>query len=120
MTAQKNKQIAELWFQAFNAHHLNDLLDLYHNDARHYSPKLKIREPHTQGLISGKAALKAWWQDAFTRLPDLHYKVSALTADEHRVFMEYIRQVPGEEDLLVGEVLEIENDKIVFSRVYHG
>jgi hypothetical protein len=34
--------------------------------------------------------------------------------------MEYIRQVDDEEDMLVAEVLEIENGKIVFSRVYHG
>jgi uncharacterized protein (UPF0218 family) len=34
--------------------------------------------------------------------------------------MEYMRQVEGEEDLLVAEVLEIKDGKIVFSRVYHG
>lgn len=120
MIAQQNKQIANLWFKAFNEHHLENLLSLYHEEARHYSPKLKVREPHTNGLIQGKAALRAWWQDAFTRLPGLRYEVQALTADEHRVFMEYIRKVPGEEDLRVGEVLEIENGNIVFSRVYHG
>jgi hypothetical protein len=34
--------------------------------------------------------------------------------------MEYMRQVEGEADLLVAEVLEIKDGKIVFSRVYHG
>jgi hypothetical protein len=34
--------------------------------------------------------------------------------------MEYIRQVPGEADILVAEVLEIKGDKIIASRVYHG
>jgi hypothetical protein len=34
--------------------------------------------------------------------------------------MEYTRQVEGEEDMLVAEVLEIKDGKIVFSRVYHG
>jgi hypothetical protein len=34
--------------------------------------------------------------------------------------MEYFRHVNGEEDLPVGEVLEIENGLIVHSRVYHG
>jgi len=34
--------------------------------------------------------------------------------------MEYIRSVSGENDMLVAEVLEIKNDKIIFSRVYHG
>jgi len=53
-------------------------------------------------------------------LPTLHYKVTSLTANENRVFMEYVRTVQGESDMLVAEVLEIKEDKIVFSRVYHG
>ena len=67
--AQQNKQIAMHWFEAFNEHDLEKLLALYHNDAEHFSPKLKIRLPETQGLIRGKAALRSWWQDAFDRLP---------------------------------------------------
>jgi hypothetical protein len=45
---------------------------------------------------------------------------TSFTANENRVFMEYTRQVAGENDLLVAEVLEIKEGKIVFSRVYHG
>ena len=118
--AQQNKQIAIHWFEAFNEHYLEKLLALYHHDAEHFSPKLKIRLPETQGLIKGKAALRSWWQDAFDRLPSLKYEVNKLTADDEQVFMEYIRHVEGEEDLKVGEVLEINNGLIIFSRVYHG
>lgn len=120
MNAQSHKQIALTWFEAFNEHNLEKLLSLYDENAQHYSPKLKIRQPETQGLIKGKDALRAWWKDAFDRLPSLQYEVIKLTADEQQVFMEYIRHVNGEEDLSVGEVLEINNGLIVFSRVYHG
>jgi ketosteroid isomerase-like protein len=120
MTAEKNKEIALKWFAAFNEHKLEKLLALYHDDAAHYSPKLKVRQPETKGLIKGKQALREWWQDAFDRLPTLNYSVQKLTADSDQVFMEYIRKVEGENDLRVGEVLEIKNDLIVFSRVYHG
>jgi hypothetical protein len=34
--------------------------------------------------------------------------------------MEYIRTVDGEDEMLVAEVLDIREDKIVASRVYHG
>jgi len=115
-----NKTIAGKWFDAFNRHALEDLLALYHDEAEHYSPKLKVRQPQTLGLIKGKPALRTWWQDAFTRLPSLQYQVVKLTADNAQVFMEYIRHVAGEEDLPVGEVLEVKNGRIVFSRVYHG
>ncbi len=114
------QQIAIRWFEAFNAKDLEKLLDLYDEDAQHYSPKLKTRQPETNGLIEGKQALRSWWQEAFERLPSLYYKVTSLTANSDRVFMEYIRQVDNEEDIAIAEVLEIKEDKIIFSRVYHG
>ena len=120
MKSQENEAIALKWFEAFNTHNLEALLSLYHNDAKHFSPKLKIRKPETNGLVCGKNGLREWWQDAFDRLPTLNYQVTSLTANEQRVFMEYIRKVAGEEDLLVAEILEINNGLIVASRVYHG
>lgn len=105
---------------AFNAKDLEGLLDLYDDNAKHYSPKLKVRRPETNGLVTGKAAMRDWWRDAFERLPTLFYKVTSLTANDRRVFMEYVRELEGEDDLLVAEVLEVQNGKIVSSRVYHG
>jgi limonene-1,2-epoxide hydrolase len=112
--------IASHWLSVFNEHNLEKLLALYHEEAVHYSPKLKIRHPETEGLINGREALRAWWQEAFTRLPSLHYRMLTLTANEERVFMEYMREVTGEDDLRVGEVLEIRAGKIIASRVYHS
>ena len=118
--SNQTQQIAIRWFEAFNAKNLENLLALYDEDATHYSPKLKVKQPETNGLIEGKEAMRAWWQDAFTNLPSLHYKVTSLTANGDRVFMEYIRQVENEEDILVAEVLDIKEEKIIASRVYHG
>ncbi len=120
MSTKENERIAIKWFEAFNAHDLDKLLSLYDDNAKHYSPKLKIRQPETNGLIEGKDALRAWWQDAFERLPSLKYEVQKLTTNSERVFMEYVRKVEGEEEIFVGEVLEIKNEVIIFSRVYHG
>ena len=114
------ENIAMRWFEAFNAKALENLLALYADDAEHFSPKLKIRMPETNGLVKGKDAMRQWWQDAFDRLPTLHYNVKTLTANSYRVFMEYTRTVAGEPDMQVAEVLEIKDGKIVFSRVYHG
>ena len=116
----KNLEIAKLWLLAFNQHNLENLLSLYDEEAEHFSPKLKIRKPETNGLIKGKAAMRIWWQEAFERIPTLKYIERSITADDQRAFMEYLRVVSGEEDLNVAEVLEISNDKIMASRVYHG
>lgn len=114
------EHIAQHWFDAFNAHNLEALLALYDEEAIHFSPKLKIRQPETGGLVRGKAALREWWKDAFERLPTLHYQPTSFTANEERVFMEYIRTVEGEPEMLIAEVLEISHGKINASRVYHG
>lgn len=120
MNPETLQSIAFKWFDAFNKKELEKLLSLYDDEAQHFSPKLKIRQPETNGLIIGKQAMRVWWQDAFDRLPSLHYKVTSLTANGDRVFMEYIRQVNNEADILVAEVLEVRDGKIIASRVYHG
>ncbi len=119
MKLKELSSIAVNQFAAFNAHDLESLLQLYHEEATHYSPKLKIRHPETKGLIKGKPALRAWWQEAFLRLPTLKYELIRLTPYEDRIFMEYIRHVDGEEDLAVGEMLEIQKGKIIHSKVFH-
>ena len=120
MGKDSNVAIAKKWFDAFNEHDLAKLLALYDENAKHFSPKLKLRSPETNGLIIGKKALEAWWRDCFERLPTLKYEPTNFIADNNFVFMEYIRKVEGEENLLVGEVLEIKNGLIISSRVYHG
>ena len=114
---EQNKQITHDWIRAFNEQNLQNLLALYHNDAEHFSPKLKIRQPESFGFIKGKPAMKAWWADAFERLPSLQYVLVNLIVDDRQVFMEYLRKVDCEAEMMVGEVLEIEEGLIVKSRV---
>jgi heme-degrading monooxygenase HmoA/ketosteroid isomerase-like protein len=112
--------IAERWLACFEARDLAGLLALYADDATHTSPKIRVRHPETGGLLRGKAAMRAWWQDSFDRLPSMRYVPTALTANGDRVFMEYVRHVEGEPDYPVAEVLECDNNLIIASAVYHG
>lgn len=114
---EQNKQITYDWIRAFNEQNLQNLLALYHHDAEHFSPKLKTLQPESNGFIKGKPAMKAWWADAFERLPSLQYVLVNLIVDDKQVFMEYLRKVEGEAEMKVGEVLEIEEGLIVKSRV---
>jgi ketosteroid isomerase-like protein len=112
--------IARRWLDCFARQDLDGLLALYADDAVHTSPKIRVRHPETGGVLRGKPALRAWWADAFARIPELGYELTTLTADEHRVFMEYLRRAPGDADLPVAEVLEVAAGVIVASRVFHG
>jgi ketosteroid isomerase-like protein len=113
-------EIARRWLNAFNTKDIEALLDLYHPEAIHYSPKLKMRLPQSMGLIQGHQAMRKWWQEAFDRMPDLHYREVAITCQNNRVFIQYVREVSGDEPMDVAEYLELENQWIVRSRVYHG
>lgn len=119
MSPSELNQIAGQWFAAFNDKDLQRLLALYADDAEHFSPKLKARQPETKGLIKGKKAMRAWWQDSFDRLPSLQYELVRLTPHDNRVFMEYVRHVNGEEDMYIGEMFEIQNGRIIKSSVFH-
>lgn len=112
--------LARAWIDAFNAHDLERLLALYADDAVHTSPKLRAARPETNGEIRGKQALRAWWDDAMRRLPELRYALRHLTASGDRVFMEYDREVPGEPTLAVAEVLVARAGLIRSSHVFHG
>src|SRR5215207_9711506 len=111
------RSIATRWLDCFARADLDGLLALYADDAVHTSPKIRVRHPDTGGVLRGKAALRAWWSDAFARLPGLRYQLITLTADGERVFMEYVRHAPGEPDLPVSEVLDVTGGVIVASRV---
>lgn len=120
MGAAENVRIGRAWMRAFNAHDVDALVALYAEDATHTSPKIRALHPETGGALVGRAALAAWWRAANTRLPGLRYEATAFTADEHRVFVEYVRHAPGEAPMPVAEVFEVIGGKIVASRVYHG
>jgi hypothetical protein len=112
--------IARAWLACFETHDVEALVALYAEGARHTSPKLRVQRPETGGFLIGRDALRAWWSDAFARIPQLRYVETQLTADSERVFMEYVRHAPGDADLPVAEVLECKDGLIVASRVFHG
>lgn len=113
-------QIGRDWLAAFNDKDLERLLALYADDCTHTSPKLRVQRPESGGKLHGKPALRAWWDEAFRRLPQLRYESQTITADAHRVVLEYLRHAPGEASYPVAEVFEIATGKIVASRVHHG
>lgn len=112
--------LSRRWLACFESHDVDTLVALYAPDARHTSPRLRVLRPETGGSLVGRDALRAWWADAFRRLPGLRYVEQSITANDRRVFMEYRREVPGEPASLVAEVLEVEDGFIVASRVYPG
>lgn len=120
MSAADNARIAQTWLEAFNAYDVAKLVALYDASATHTSPKIRAMHPETGGCITGHAALTAWWRGAIERLKGLRYELTALTASEERVLLEYVRHADGEAPMPVAEVFDVARGLIVASRVYHG
>ncbi len=117
---EKSASIAMAWLDAFNAQQLEGLLSLYAEHCRHTSPQIRLLHPDTGGMLVGKEALRAWWREAFVRLPGLRYEMIALTAQADRAVLEYRRVASGEDAMPVSESFDIVNGLIVASRVYRG
>ncbi|MFI5297063.1 MAG: nuclear transport factor 2 family protein [Polyangiales bacterium] len=112
--------IARRWLAAFNAYDVDALVALYADEATHTSPKIRALHPDTGGKLVGKTALSKWWRDANARLPGLRYELTAVTANDDRVFVEYVRHAPNDAPMPVAEVFDVVDGRIVASRVYHG
>lgn len=112
--------LARRWLSCFETKDVDALVALYALDARHFSSKLRTLRPGSGGCIRGRAALREWWADAFVRIPGLRYLESRITAQPGRMVLEYLRSAPGEPDLPVAEVFEVDDGLIAESRVYHG
>jgi ketosteroid isomerase-like protein len=119
-TAERNAALGRAWIEAFNSRDLDQLIALYADDCTHTSPKLRATYPDTGGAIRGKTALRAWWADAYLRLPGLRYEELTVTADAHRVWLEYLRHAPDAPPYPVAEAFDVRDGHIVASRVYHG
>lgn len=120
MGARENLAIGEEWLARFNAYDVAALVALYAENGTHTSPKIRALHPDTGGKLIGHAALSKWWTEANARLPGLRYEKLALTANDDRVFIEYLRHAPNEPPMPVAEVFDVKDGKIVASRVYHG
>ena len=113
------EHVARRWLAAFNAGDVEAVVELYAEDAVHESPKVRKTMPGSGGKLEGKAAMREWWQQALERQPGITYELTALTSDQSRAVIEYIRRAPGEEPLAVAEAFEVRQGKIVHSVVYH-
>lgn len=115
-----HEAVAQAWLDAFNAADVPKLMSLYAEDCTHTSPKIRALYPETGGKLVGRPALAQWCTDALKRLPGLRYEKTAITANDDRVVLEYLRYAPDGPPMPVAEVFDLRAGKIVASRVFHG
>lgn len=71
-------RFAESWLRAWNAHDLEALLAHFHDEVEFSSPLIGQFADEPTGRLVGKGALRAYWQTALVRLPELYFEPVAL------------------------------------------
>jgi hypothetical protein len=99
----------EQWVRDWNAHDLDSLLGHYADDVVFTSPVAATLLEQPDGVVRGKAALRAYWSEGLRRIPDLRFEVVATYVGVHTLVINYRNQRGG----LVNEVLVFDGPLIV-------
>lgn len=62
------------WTAAWNRRDLDFVLALFSDSMRFHSPLILTYAGESSGCLSGKPAVRAYWEAALARLPDLHFE----------------------------------------------
>jgi hypothetical protein len=100
---------AQAWVEAWNAHDLDAVLAHFSDDAEFSSPVALQLLPETEGVLRGKAAIRAYWEIGLERIPDLHFEVKGVYAGLATVVINYQNHVGA----LVCEVLHLDATGLV-------
>lgn len=99
---------AGAWLAAWNAHDLDAVLALFHDDVVFTSPLAGKILPESEGVLTGKQALRAYWSAALAQVPDLHFELTRLFAGVDSLAIGF-RMNDGAERL---EILRFRGDRV--------
>lgn len=92
---------ADDWVNAWNSHDLENVLTHFADNVVFTSPVAAQFVDGSDGVIRGKAALRAYWAEGLRRIPDLHFEVVGVYVGVSTLVINYRNQLGR----LVNEVL---------------
>ncbi|MFZ5483689.1 MAG: nuclear transport factor 2 family protein [Pseudomonadota bacterium] len=99
------RKFAQHWIDAWNRHDLDAVLTHFSDDFEFSSPLIRHFADEPSGKLIGKDAVRAYWKNGLTRLPDLHFELVDVLAGVNCLTILY-RGHRG----LAAEVLQIGSD----------
>lgn len=102
-------EFARRWEHGWNTRDLDALLAHFGEDVVFTSPVAARVVPGSDGVVRGRAALRAYWARGLELLPHLHFEVEQVFAGVGTLVLAYRNQDGG----LVSEVLELEDGLVV-------
>jgi hypothetical protein len=102
------------WLDAWNSHDVEAVLKHFTDDVVFCSPVAARLLPGSDGVITGKDDLRAYWTRALELIPDLHFELLGAYTGVGTIVINYRNQRGG----LVNEVLLFDGNALV--RQGHG
>jgi hypothetical protein len=115
LTKEQALSFAQDWVEAWNAHDLDRVLAHYTDDVQMSSPFIVAFIGDPSGTLNGKPAVRAYWQTALTRIPDLHFELLGVFTCVNSLVIHY-KAVLG---TLATEVLFLGDDGRVCKALAH-
>src|SRR5262245_4891710 len=79
------------WIGAWNSHDLDRVLLHYADDFQFSSPFIPSVAGESSGILTGRAAVRAYWSKALARRPDLRFELIALFVGVTSIVLYYSR-----------------------------
>lgn len=103
------REFVESWVARWNAHDLDGLLEHFAEDAVFTSPVAARLVEGSDGVVRGRASLRAYYAEGLARIPGLHFEVVATYIGVDSLVINYRNQNGG----LVCEVLVFDGPLVV-------
>ncbi|GAA4538527.1 YybH family protein [Amycolatopsis samaneae] len=108
MDHETARKFVDGWVTAWNAHDLDALMNHFADEVTFSSP-VAAQLLGGDGVIRGKAALRAYWAEGLRRIPDLRFEVVGSYLGVRSLVINYRNQKGG----LVNEVLLFDGPLVV-------
>jgi len=116
ITPEFAQQFAHEWIAAWNSHNLDVILNHYTDDFTIESPIAATVVPESKGKLQGKQAIKAYWQTALQRIPDLKFELIDILVGMESITLYYTNTATGKK---TAEVMRLNNEQKVTSVLAH-
>jgi ketosteroid isomerase-like protein len=109
-------KFAEAWIASWNSHNMESVLSHYTDDFVFESPVAARIVPESGGMLSGKPAIKAYWEKALAQIPDLHFEIHEVLVGVNSVTLYYTNRATGKKS---AEVMFLNEEGKVYKGFAH-
>lgn len=118
ITEQFAQQFAVVWESAWNSHNLDHVLAHYTEDFSIETPMALKLMPESNGIVKGKANVKAYWEIGLQRIPDLHFEILDVLTGIDSITIYYLNTATGRkaaENLFFNQDFKVERAFVMYS-----